>query len=335
MSKKYNRRNTLLLIRSIYQEKRQKVKHKKRKKRNKEQRRTGINAVNFGQAKRFFPIKMPIIFSFIENPNELLKCISNGRYYAKKNIPLEIRLGHVTYITNEAIALLIATLSDHDFDKIEIQGDTPKDLELKKAFINSGFYNYVKSNISNVPDINILLHQRSNKKVNTAIAKEVCIRGLNYTFKSDEIFDPLYDIIIECMSNTHNHADPNKDGAYDWWIYTYFDMNNSVSYYCFFDFGIGIFESILVKDYKEVMRSLGFTKNVDLIKDLYSGKIASRTLLPERGKGLPQIHSYSSHPNIKNLTLITNNVYSNMSNDIHYELELNFSGTFYYWELHP
>lgn len=335
LNKKEIKRKRYLLSRSRYQEKRLKKAYKKVKKKNKSLRKLGLSGGTFIQNKEFVPLKMPRRLSFIEHPNELLKAIETGRLLAKKHIPIDIRLGHVKHITTEAIALLIATLSSAEFRKVNVRGDSPENEEIREVFVTSGFYNYVKSTIGNVPNINVLLHQRSNKKVNTAIAKEVCIKGLLHTFKSDEIFEPLYDILIECMSNTHNHADPAEDGVYDWWLYTYFDTNTGVSYYSFFDLGIGIFESISVKDYKQVMRNIGITRNVQLINDLYQGKIKSRTHLPERGKGLPQIHSYANHPNFKNLTLITNNVYSNMSNNKSFELELNFSGTFYYWELHP
>ncbi len=334
LSKKEIKRKQYLQRRSKYQEKRLKKNYKLYKKRNKLIRKLGLRGGGYIQ-KEYVGLKMPKKLSFIEYPNEILKAIETGRNYAKKRIPLEIVLNHVKYITTEAVALLIATLSDKDFDKINVRGDAPADDKIREVFIKSGFYNYVKSTIGNTPNINILLHQRSNKKVNTGIAKEVCLKGLKHTLKSDEIFEPLYDILIECMSNTHNHADPTKDGVYDWWLYTYFDEDTNVTFYSFFDFGVGIFESISVKDYKQVMRDLGITHNVQLIEDLYNGKIKSRTHLPERGKGLPQIYSYANNEHIKNLTLITNNVYSNMSSQEHYELEVNFSGTFYYWELHP
>lgn len=335
LSKKEIKRRKYLQLRSKYEQKRHKKTYKRIKRKKKLIRKLGLKGQVYRKPHEYLPLKMPKRLSFIQYPNELLAVLALGRESAKKLIPLDIILSHVRYISCEAIALLIATFSDKDFSKVNIRGDSPEDEKIKEIFVNSGFYNYVKSNIQNVPSINILLHQRSNKKVNTSIAKEVCLKGLLHTFKSDTIFEPLYDILIECMSNTHNHADPKEDGVYDWWLYTYFDLDTRITYYSFFDFGIGIFESILVKDYLQAMRDHGVKRNVQLISDLYEGKIKSRTLLPERGKGLPQIYSYSNHPNIKNLTLITNNVYSNMSTDIHFELESNFSGTFYYWELHP
>jgi hypothetical protein len=335
LSKKEIRRRFLLLIRSRYQAKRAKKEYKKKKVRNILIRKLDLKGEVITPKKEPFVLKMPEIFSLINNTNDLLNAVELGRFVAKKRIPLYIKIEHVKKLTPEAIALLIAVISEGDFTKIDITGGAPDDEVIRDMFIKSGFFNYVKSNVGNVANINLLLHQRSNKQVNTAIAKEVCKKGLLHTFGTDDIFEPLYDILIECMSNTHNHADPTKDGVYDWWLYTYFDTDTKITYYSFFDLGIGIFESISVKDYKEVMRKLGISKNVQLISDLYQGKIKSRTLLPERGKGLPQIYSYATNHNIKNLTLITNNVYSNMSTGKNFELEQNFSGTFYYWELHP
>lgn len=334
INRKEIKRRSRQRARFNYQAKRSKKKYLRQKKRNKLIRRLGLIGDVITQKKTPFFLRMPKKFSLINNPNELFAAIAIGKVAAKKRQSIYIEIEHVTELTQDAIALLIGVISDGDFNKIKISGGLPDEENIRNIFIKSGFLKYVRSNITNVSSINLLLHQRSNKQVNTSIAKEACKRGIKHTFESDDIFQPLYDIIIECMSNTHNHADPTKDGVYDWWLYTFFDEKTSITYYSFFDLGVGIFESISIKDYKELMRSAGITRNIDLIDDLYSGKIKSRTLLPERGKGLPQIYGYAKHPNIKNLILITNNVYSNMSNNSKFELDLDFSGTFYYWELH-
>nr|WP_315423194.1 hypothetical protein [uncultured Pedobacter sp.] len=322
-------------IRTEYQRKRRTKKYKTRKSRNKLIRKLGLKGEIVTQAKSPIIITLPYEFSMISKTNDLLKIIELAKAAAKKRNPIHFEIEHIKSLTQDAIAVLIGIISDGDFNKINISGGIPAEPIVRELFIKSGFFNYVRSNITTSGNINLLLHQRSNKQVNTAIAKEACTRGILHTFKKLEIFEPLYDILIECMSNTHNHADPKEDGVYDWWLSTHFDDKTNITYYSFFDLGVGIFESISVKDYKEALRNMGLIKNIDLINDLYKGEIKSRTHLPERGKGLPQIHSYAGHPNIKNLTLITNNVSSNMSKNTNFELKFNFSGTFYYWELHP
>jgi hypothetical protein len=169
--------------------------------------------------------------------------------------------------------------------------------------------------------------------VEPKIAKDACLIGLKHSLDSDEIFDPMYDILIEIMQNTNNHAGQTR-GQYDWWLHIYNDPTTKISKYTFLDLGVGIFDSIPALNFKNtITKAVGFTNNTNLVKPLFNGEIKSRTAKPERGKGIPQVYESSKHESFNKFIMISNDVYVDMKNLNTKKLNNNFSGTLFYWEL--
>jgi hypothetical protein len=136
------------------------------------------------------------------------------------------------------------------------------------------------------------------------------------------------------MQNTNNHAG-NEKGMYDWWMHIYNVPDTNKSIYTFLDLGVGIFESLPVKNWIiKIFKVLGFqSSNIELIKELFAGEIKSRTGRADRGKGLPQVMELSQDPAFSKFVLITNNIYADLKNKSYRELDGYFSGTLFYWIL--
>lgn len=180
------------------------------------------------------------------------------------------------------------------------------------------------------------MHNFSRRKVKPQIAKLACQLGIKHSFNKDIIFEPLYEILIECMSNTNNHAGKGVRASYSWWLYVYKNPVGNVTHYSFIDLGVGIYESLPVKGYiNKALMSLGVISNTSILPKIFNGEIKSRTADPLRGKGLPQIYSHSKHKNIQNFKIISNDVYADLTTEKYIKLDYNFHGTFLYWELHP
>lgn len=281
-------------------------------------------------------IKAPKVFSLIENTEEVLNYLEAARKALNNGNPVRFDISEIEILTTDAIALLIAHIKDENFhQRSGIMGNSPNDQKLRELFLQSGFYNYVITN-SPTPKIKdtTLIHKITNNKVEPSIAKDACLFGLKHTFGHEEIFDPIYDIIVEIMQNTNNHAG-NVRGKYNWWINIYNDPLTKTSKYTFLDLGVGIFESLPARSFKEqtFKEILGFADNTDLIKPLFNGEIKSRTGKPERGKGIPQVYDSSQHENFSKFILITNDVFVNLKTLKSTKLNQNFSGTLFYWEL--
>lgn len=278
----------------------------------------------------------PEIFSLIGNPEGVLSYLEQIRLQMLNRNQVFLDKTQITKLTPDALMILVASLNDEWFTRgIRFKGNSPKDEKLKELFLQSGFFEHVRSLIPKVKSRNLMLHRISRRKVKPSLVKEVCLIGVNHTFGNQNIFEPLYEMIIECMSNTNFHAGLEKQGKYEWWLYVYENPANKVTSYSFLDLGVGIFESIPVRDYVKFTQFIKLSSNVDLVDDLVNGKIKSRTLATNRGKGIPQIYRHSKHKNIKNFKIISNNVFADFDTANYHKLKNQFRGTFLYWELHP
>lgn len=279
----------------------------------------------------------PKNFSFIDNIDEMLSFFKRGDDLAKKRINVKFDLSEVEELTPDAIAVFVSLFNNPSYNQgVHMTGNAPKDPTIKRMFMGSGFYDHVKSQAKpKVIEGNFLLHKVSNKKVETSIAKTATDFCAKYTFKDSRKFRPVYEILIELMANTNNHASPIGPSVYDWWLYIFYDKKTNTTSYSFLDFGIGIFKSKSFIKYSErfflTFKSTQSTK--EMAEDLLNGKISSRTGLSERGKGFKCMTENAKNENINRFYIVSNRVYIDVKNRSSREIETDFNGTFIYWEV--
>jgi hypothetical protein len=289
-------------------------------------------------------VNIPSVFSLINNTEEVLKFFKNvGNLFANRK-QLHFNLEDVDELTPDAIALLVAKLKDDRFTRgLKSRGNLPKNNDLRRIIEESGFFEHVSS-LYPVPrnKNNLLFHHVTAKKVDPTLAAKVGTLATRHTFKKKVKFSPIYEIMIECMSNTDNHANLKQRGYYNWWLSVYCNPKNDVTSFIFLDLGVGIFNSSPVSSYKKkILESslpdllLG-NSNAILAPQLFTGiEYTSRTGEEKRGQGLPRIKVCSENDRIKKFVIITNNVKVELPNLKSTPLENKFNGTFLYWELHP
>lgn len=336
MSKK-NKRKLYHKIRSRYQKKRQTKKWRLKKKRALLNKNSKITAYKNYVAKPYTEHSAPLNMSFIDNTDEVLAYFNEAKELFNKKEKIDFDIKNITHLSPDTITLMIANLNDPNFTKGgKYRGTAPKDKKLEKVFTESGFYNFVATSKQNKDLGNNLLHKETDYKVRPNIAKSACIVGMEHSLKTCEPFEPLYEIIVECMQNTNNHASSNEEEQCKWWMFVYNDEETGISKYSFLDLGVGIFESLIVKNYiNKAAKKIGLLPNTHFVKDLLNGNIQSRIEKDNeiRGKGIPQIVEHSDFKEFKEFKIITNDVKIDLKNKTHEKLKNNFSGTFYYWEL--
>jgi hypothetical protein len=284
---------------------------------------------------KIVPILAPYDFSLINNTEATIKYFNLAHEELAKNNGILFDISHIETLTTDAIAVQIAKIKEDKFHlNNRIIGNEPKDEELKKLFTQSGFYDYVETKQAKPKnDKTLLIHQITNNRVEPDIAKNACLKGLIHTFGNEEIFEPLYDILIEIMQNTNNHAGSTR-GVYDWWLHVYNHPNSKKTSYTFLDLGIGIFESLPVKSFKrDVLEFIGLQSNLDLVPRLFAGEIKSRTARPERGKGIPQVYECSQDKVFEKFILISNDIYADLKTNENKLIKNQFDGTLFYWEI--
>lgn len=291
-------------------------------------------AVPINRNKPVANILAPQNYSLVYNTIETLNYYNDIRDILSTGQRVRFDLSDVNKMTTDAIAVQIAKIKDERYNrKVTIYGNAPKDEKLSNLFLHSGFYDHVRVSGAKPASDNKLIHEITANRVEPDIAKEACLLGLNHTFKSGEIFEPLYDIIIEVMQNTNNHAGKRR-GMYDWWLHVYNHPSSCKTSYTFLDLGSGIFNSLPVKTFwREAKEKLHLASNLDLVERLFAGEIKSRTSRPERGKGIPQIYECAQDAVFTKFVLISNDVYADMKTKQWHLLSTKFDGTLFYWEI--
>lgn len=298
---------------------------------------------------RFVAVPAPKDFSVVNNAEEVLSYFKDCSRILNQRNQIIVDLRGIEKLTPDAIALLVAQIKEPRFTRgLVVEGNIPTNVELMKMFVGSGFMDHVFPKVK-MPksDGHNLIHKITNNKVEPEIAKEVCKHALMHTRGVAKIYSPLYEVLIECMANTNNHASLKHEGAYNWWLFEYNDPVTKVTSFTFLDLGVGIFESGSVQRYtRKLARAVsGITAgnidispktNLELLQDLFEGKIYfSRTDDKDRGQGLPLIYDCSKDGSLRNFTIITNDVYVKLPSVVAHRLEHKFKGTLLYWELHP
>lgn len=280
--------------------------------------------------------KPPHVFSFINNPDMMLSYFEDCWKYSGDWYSIDFNLSNITELTFDALALLLAKIKDPNFCKTWLsRWKEPNDLELRKLFLSSWFLDHVQSNNKPSNFHGEMIHHESNTRVVPKIWSKVydCVHKHSLFTKRMQL---LYNIFIEAMANTTNHAG-NKC---NWWLFHYEEPETNISKICFIDLWIGIIES-LDKKTKTWSESFGdflaISSSSNKLSKIMNWEvdIPSSTGERKRGNGLIQMKEFSKIDNINNFTIITNNVFYQPKLNISKTLRTNFQWTFIYWEVLP
>lgn len=278
----------------------------------------------------------PKAFSFVDNTELMIGYFKLARSWLADNHSVTFDLADVATVSPDGIAMLIAKVRSKEFrHRQPIRGIGPKDATAARMFDESGFYDHVTPNRL-VPSENkhLLLHRITFNRVEPGIARNAGILAVRHLFGDGRKIRALYEVLIECMANTNNHAYPGKRGRYDWWLFVYNHPIDRRTIFTFLDLGVGIFRSIKIQNvWRAALKRLGLERNVDIVPKLLAGEIASRTGKPERGKGIPRIYERARCGAFSRFVLISNDVYVDLINDKRHELPQPFNGTFFSFEI--
>jgi hypothetical protein len=337
MSQKGKRRKKYQEIRKRYQDKRHSSKWKIRKKNKQIQKELIKKAFEKYQNAPYREHIAPKNFSFINNTDEVLKYFDDAHTIFESGDNVTFEISEVDEMTPDTLALLIASIKNPKFRKRgNSRGNEPEKPKLQKMFRQSGFNEQVTSSgFPSVPS-NHLLHKEVHNKVEPRVAKKACITGLKHIHGVAEPFPPLYEILIECMSNSHNHASLNDQGECRWWLYVFTDPDTKSASYTFVDLGVGIFKSAyMAGKINEYLKGTIAVPHLNLVDNLLAGKIQSRIEKdrPIRGKGIPQITRHAKMDCFSEFYIITNDVKIDLKTGKKYPVAGDFSGTLLHWTL--
>ena len=113
----------------------------------------------------------------------------------------------------------------------------------------------------------------------------------------------------------------------------YCNVENNRAAFTFIDQGIGIFKSQGLLFRLKFASQLMFRDRTDILRELLLGNIPSSTGLAYHGYGLPGIYDACINGRIRNLVILSNDVYANIERGDFRPLKNSFDGTILYWEV--
>lgn len=277
--------------------------------------------------KRLPCIFAPEYFSLIENTVETQLFFTNIFNHIKIK-EFFIDLKPVKKLTIETVLYLVTIMANTK--NCLIHGNAPDDPDMKKIFLDSGFYNYVNSTYRH-NETGAFVSIKSGTLVQSEIVGEIIdFARKKLQLNNKKMTRDIYTTIMELMINVKEHASRNKK-LQEWWLVAYYNENkNSVSF-SMLDRGRGIPTTI-----KRKFRDLFNLSDTQLLISTLLGEERSETALPYRGKGLPKIYEYVIDNKVKNLYIISNKGFFSSENISNCDdLEVPFVGTLVSWDFIP
>lgn len=274
---------------------------------------------------------LPENFSFINNPNEVMKTFAQFRSLAQDGIPVILEFRRVKKITPDIIPILLGKV--YKYGRLtRLAGTRPSIRELDELLLESGFYKMV--GLTKYKSQKGLLETHKNKIVDRELAVAARKLASEKTFKDpNRKIKPLYRTLIECMANTRKHASEKEDQQESWWLSVYYNQDTGNTCFSFCDNGVGIFKSTRLKPFAKFALKIGLNSNRDILMKMLEGKMESSTGLHYRGKGLPKIYNDHQKGSLKKLHIAANDTFADLENGIFVDLNNELNGTFLYWEI--
>lgn len=281
----------------------------------------------------------PQNLSVVGNIDEVLTFFEKLQRVANGAGQIFLDMSGVQEVTADAVLYLLSQLDliRRRFGTAQVAGTLPRAKHARSLFTDSGFGNYVSLSESVKPENRDFLAVSSDKQVNTELAIEVVKFARSHLQKDRDVDTrALYVTLIECMTNTVQHA-ATGSGHIKWWLMAYYDADKRRVHFSFLDTGLGIPKTIHKKVYERVanatrnMLAHEYAHDGMLILSALKGEFRTRTGQKFRGKGLPKIYEAAMNNYVEELTVVARQGYVKCKEDSAKQLKSRFQGTLLSW----
>lgn len=292
--------------------------------------RTGKNSVFVAESN----------LSIVQKPVETINFFAKIRNSIGSGMPTYIDVSNVTMISIDALLYLLAIIDEMKFKSIPIyiQGNLPKDPVAKEIFVKSGFLKYVKSNSPSISSSDDCVQIYDGNDTDPQIAKKLCLFAMDKLNIDRNYTKGLFVIVMEIVSNTKHHAYSASASLPKWYAYAWYNKNRNEISFAIMDTGLGIPNTIRknwAEKVSELLRKLPLMKSQDstLLRSVLNGDFRTQTKEKYRGKGIPEIQSYSTKKYITDLTIVSNTGYVSIDNNKEIEFTTPLCGTLFSWRM--
>ena len=280
-------------------------------------------------------VKVPIDFSLLSNKEAVLEFFNFCKLLNKKDCQVvHFSFDEVENIGSGSMTILLSICGWLNDQKISVSGSYPKNDAARDFLERSGFLRYFRAKIKkqNQDSNNAILERGLDQTAARTTAKQVRL-SMKTVWGEEFRNTKLQGMLIELMANTVNHAYKQHKYQKGWYFSITHEPEKNVVKFCFVDNGRGILNTIKIRFQDTFAKVFGDLDDALILEQAFDGKFGSRTRLSYRGRGLPVIRKNHSQSIIKNLKVISNNVFLDFETGEAHILKENFEGTFYYWEL--
>lgn len=321
------------------------ISQKKRRKNSKKHGNSNLQITYNNKNSNFqhvFNFDTPTVFSIEKNPEETIQFYNKillRRNEHKFGAHFYINSEAVTEVTVDALMFLIAIITDTKNNiiyKYTFEGNFPIATNAKRVYIESGFMAFVHSNSGSkiYPQTNNIQILKG-KTVDSPIVGKVCeFVQENCGFSRIDTI-PLYNILVELMGNTKQHAYSEKTYEVANYWYLFAEKKENKVNFVFLDTGLGI-PTTVQKKFGE--RIPFINKDSDFIKSALEGDFRTQTRSRNRGRGLPQISECFRSGILQNIFVYAGKgcCILNNENQTHYEtfeFKNKIFGTLFCWQI--
>lgn len=280
----------------------------------------------------------PSHFSIIDNPQETVAFLQTVRRTLHSS-DVRAALRNVQVVSSDALLALI-TYADSLSTGTMLTGDLPVDSAARQAVETCGFAELVRglerrgtrrSFVETASASARSGHHANAKQAEELVQRGCAAVGLPYSPVS-------YSNLIECMTNTNNHAGQTQ-GTIAWRLMVTCDETAQRLQFVFMDPGQGICRTVKRRfpqfsDDSELLRVLMDPAANGFLK-LWAGLPArTRTGQPGRGRGLRKIAQSLQRGSLRRLVVIANEGYLDVGTGTTARLKgYGFQGTLVFWEV--
>ena len=284
------------------------------------------------------------VFSIEDNPVETVEFLYKIITKLKKHKPLNIDISDVKNITIDALLYLLAIIDSFKAAgiAIAIQGNRPSDPKARAAFQDSGFLHFVHTKDAKLGKSENTVQIREGYLADPDLAATLVMFTQAKLGLQDKHTYDLYDIIMEIILNTKQHAYP-KSGRptkqTKWYSYAVYDQEAHTVEFSILDTGQGIPATVKTKFGESLLRMakglglpLDLSMDWHLLAEVMKGNHKrSATGHVYRGKGIPKITEYYEVGYITDLTIVSSRGFISTKGDRKIELKHALMGTLYKW----
>lgn len=218
--------------------------------------------------------------------------------------------------------------------RIACEGNLPKNEEARMTIEQSGFFSFVSPASPRKIEMDGRYMKIANgQDANGALAGAFCDFVQSSCGKTRLHTKRLYPMIVELMTNTHQHAyEVNVKSVMksNWYIFAR-DMEDVVQF-VFLDTGVGIPKTISKRFYERVVNK----NDAAYLESVLKGVFRTETKEKHRGKGIPGIYEDACNGSVAGLNIISGRgkcEVDDNSNIISTNLKAPFEGTLFMWNV--